>query len=158
MEKVVCRSPEGLGGNEKARRNERAVRTEAERSGSRPTVRLHLWLERNGDMCFGAGRAQLLFEVERLGSLKKAAESLGMSYRAAWGKIQQSERILGFKLVESRGSRRQGIVLTSQGRAMAEQFRRWFERVESAALAAAAEVFPFQPRSFQEDGNGAPRD
>ncbi|WP_415519678.1 MAG: winged helix-turn-helix domain-containing protein [Desulfovibrio aminophilus] len=158
MDEGMVREPEERGRREKARKAEHAARPMAglSASASSPTVRLHLWLERDGDMCFGAGRAQLLFQVERLGSLKKAAESLGMSYRAAWGKIQRSEKALGFKLVESRGSRRQGIVLTPEGRAMAEWFQRWFERVESAAVDAASEVFPFPARRFQDDGGESP--
>lgn len=84
--------------------------------GRPPTVRLHLWLEHGGELCFGMGCAQLLASVERLGSIKKAAEAMGMSNRAARGKLQQSERALGVKLVESRGARCAGVRLTPAAR------------------------------------------
>ena len=48
-----------------------------------PTVRMHLWLELGESVYFGMGRAMLLDRIEEYGSLRKAAESLGMSYRAA---------------------------------------------------------------------------
>ena len=44
-------------------------------------VRLRLWLETGEGMLFGAGRAELLEEIERSGSLKRAAQNLGISDR-----------------------------------------------------------------------------
>jgi molybdate transport system regulatory protein len=116
--------------------------------GEAPTVRLHLWLERGGELYFGMGRAQLLVSVGRLGSIKKAAESMGMSYRAAWGKLQQSERALGVKLVESRGARCSGVRLTPEALALVAAFEAWFAAVERAALEAAQRLLPFPAAAF----------
>lgn len=113
-----------------------------------PTIRLHLWLESGGELYFGMGRAQLLVLVDRLGSIKKAAESLGMSYRAAWGKLQQSERALGVKLLEQRGAKCEGLRLTPEARAMVDAYQAWFAEVEQAALDAAARHLPFPAASF----------
>ena len=110
----------------------------------RPTLRLHLWLENKGELFFGIGRAQLLFSIQQQGSLRKAAKALGMSYRAAWGKIQQTEEALGLKLVESRGQRRDGVRLTPAGEELADQFQAWFTTVERCALNSASAIFPFQ--------------
>jgi len=54
------------------------------KSPHHPTIRLRLWLENQGELFFGIGRAQLLFNIQSHGSIKKAAQSMGMSYRAAW--------------------------------------------------------------------------
>jgi molybdate transport system regulatory protein len=116
------------------------------------TIRLHLWLERGGEPCLGMGRAQLLLAVERLGSIKQAAESMGMSYRAAWGKIQQSERVLGLKLVERRGARRAGARLTPEGGRLVGAFEAWFAAVERAALAEAGRLLPFPATAFETAG------
>ncbi len=113
-----------------------------------PVIRLHLWLENGGELYFGMGRAQLLLLVERLGSIKRAAEHLGMSYRAAWGKLQQSERALGVKLLENRGARCEGQRLTPEARALVEAYETWFAAVESAALDAATQHLPFAVRPF----------
>jgi len=109
----------------------------------RPTLRLHLWLENKGELFFGIGRAQLLFSIKQHGSLRQAAKVLGMPYRAAWGKIQQTEQALGLKLVESRGQRRDGVRLTPEGEELADQFLAWFTTVERCALNSASTIFPF---------------
>lgn len=117
----------------------------------RPVVRLHMWLESPSGMCLGMGRILLLANVERLGSLSKAADAMGMSYRAAWGKIKQSENALGISLIESRGTRRDGVRLTEAGRELAARFRRWFDEVESTALNRADAIFPWKNSPFTED-------
>jgi len=43
-----------------------------------------------------------------LQKLKAAAEELGMSYRAAWGKLKASEEALGMALVEKVGGNKTG--------------------------------------------------
>lgn len=118
------------------------------KSPHHPTIRLHLWLENQGELYFGIGRAQLLFNIQSHGSIKKAALSMGMSYRAAWGKIQQSEQVLGVKLVESRGAKRDGVRLTREGEELADLFQAWFAAVERCALSTASTIFPFEVARF----------
>ena len=115
-----------------------------------PTVRLHLWLETDEGVFFGAGRLQLLERIETHGSLKKAAECMGMSYRAAWGKIKATEAIIGFSLVEKNAGKKGGYSLSDEGRRLMTQYRSWFNSVEEAAIRSADEVFPFPVRSFTE--------
>jgi len=116
----------------------------------RPTVRLHIWLESHGELYFGIGRAQLLFNIQHYGSIKKAAQNMGMSYRAAWGKIQQSEQALGVKLVEQRGAKREGLRLTREGEELADMFQAWFMAVERCALSQAGAIFPFPVAGFDQ--------
>jgi len=116
----------------------------------RPTIRLHIWLESQGELFFGIGRAQLLFNIQSYGSIKKAAQNMGMSYRAAWGKIQQSEQALGVKLVEQRGAKREGVRLTREGEEIADRFLAWFNAVEHCALSSADSIFPFQVAGFDQ--------
>lgn len=115
-----------------------------------PIVRLHVWLEHEGELFFGIGRAQILYNIQRYGSITKAARSMGMSYRAAWGKIQQSERALGVKLVEQRGARREGVRLTREGEELADMFQAWFMAVERCALSQANSIFPFPVAGFDQ--------
>ncbi len=116
----------------------------------RPVVRIHIWMESDGKTLLGLGRARLLERVELLGSLKKAAESLGMSYRAAWGKVKDSEKALGFQLLEKSGGNRKGYRLTVFGKCLADAYRSWFEEVEQNAVALARSKFPFDPVLFCE--------
>ena len=85
-------------------------------------ARMHLkiWLTRAdgknsgtaGQELLGQGRVELLRRMAELGSLKKAAESMGMSYRLAWGRLKKMEEALGRPLVESGDNRRGGYSLT----------------------------------------------
>ncbi len=117
-----------------------------------PTIRLHLWLESHGEVFFGIGRAQLLFHIRQHGSLRQAAKALGMSYRAAWGKLQRTEQALGRRLVESRGQRRDGVRLTPEGEELADTFQAWFEAVEHCAMATAQALLPFKVTGYNDQG------
>lgn len=120
----------------------------------RPVVRVHIWMETGGETLLGLGRAQLLERIEEFGSLKKAAESLGMSYRAAWGKIKHSERTLGFQLLD-KSDNKSGFRLTVFGKCLADAYRSWFEEVERRAFELACEKFPFDPLRFCDRGQTA---
>jgi len=65
-------------------------------------IRLKVWLEIDGEYIFGDGRSELLRLVGQLGSISKAAATLKMSYRHAWGQIRKLEDRLGEKLVYTR--------------------------------------------------------
>ncbi|WP_045220044.1 winged helix-turn-helix domain-containing protein [Desulfonatronum thioautotrophicum] len=117
----------------------------------RPTVRLHIWLEEDDKtVFFGSGRAMLLDMIQKHGSIKKASQAMGMSYRAAWGKIKASEKALGVQLVEFPGHKRDGCRLTPFGVLLRDCFLRWFAAVEQSALDHAATVFPWPVKSYAE--------
>ena len=116
------------------------------------TLRLRLWLEAEDGMVLGLGRAMLLAKVAELGSLNKAAKALGMSYRAAWGRMKETERRLGQPLLEKAGPR-SGFELTELGRSMAAEFTAFQDDVEAYALGRARERFPWTIKPFAD---GAP--
>lgn len=115
-----------------------------------PTVRMHLWLESGESVYFGMGRLMLLDMIEEHGSLRKAAEAMGMSYRAAWGKLRATEDALGVVLVESSGTRRGGCHLTPAGKRIRDKFRAWFTAVEQVAVAQAQCIFAERVLSYSE--------
>jgi molybdate transport system regulatory protein len=116
---------------------------------SGPTMRMRLWCETEEGVLFGLGRLQLLRQVERCGSLKAAAEALGMSYRGAWGKIKTTEELIGRKLIERAGSRRAGYHLTSFGSGIARSFDEWYREVERYALSKGHELLPFSLKKYK---------
>lgn len=107
-----------------------------------PTVRINLWLEKEDIVVFGHGRVQLLEKIDELGSLRKAAEDLGMSYRGAWGKIKATEEIIGKSLIE-KVSNREGYRLTELGKELLNLYEKWHRMVEKYALKKAEDIFPF---------------
>ena len=70
------------------------------------------------DKLFGPGAAQLLAGVDELGSLRRSAARMEMSYNKAWSVIHGCEEQLGFALLERRigGAGGGGAVLTEKGR------------------------------------------
>ena len=88
--------------------------------------RSKVWLERNGQVVLSAWRVELLEAVAETGSLTRAAERLGVPYRTAWYKLKDVETRLGLKLVQSQsgGAEGGGSLLTDEGRALVERFRR----------------------------------
>src|SRR5262245_9755208 len=80
---------------------------------------------------FGGGRAELLRLVEQEGSLRRAVQRMGMSYRAAWGYIRELEEAAGFAFLERPGKgRSSGTRLTKE----ASSFLRRFEDRKSTRL------------------------
>ncbi|MEA4896463.1 MAG: LysR family transcriptional regulator [Oscillospiraceae bacterium] len=77
-----------------------------------------------GEKAFGPGIATLLREIERTGSLQKAAESMNMAYSKAWKIIRETERIWGFPLTDRDigGKNGGGSRLTSEGRFLLERY------------------------------------
>lgn len=55
----------------------------------------------NGERIFGKGPCLLLEAIGRLGSLKKAANELNMSYSKAWIIINKAEQVLGYSLLQT---------------------------------------------------------
>lgn len=114
-----------------------------------PVLRVHLWLESGGGMLLGLGRVQLLELVDRLGSLNRAAKALGMSYRAAWGRIKRTEEALGEPLLGQVDGRK-GYQLTPLAVELLRDFAAWHKEVEAFALKTARERLPWDVQPFSE--------
>ncbi len=72
-----------------------------DKSRSHLEPRIKLWVEKDGSLVLSDYRVRLLRCVAETGSLAKAAQRMGLSYRRAWGKVREIERNLGLSLVES---------------------------------------------------------
>ena len=103
-------------------------------------VKSKFWLEdAEGRPIFGGGKLAILEKIDELGSIKAAAESLGISYRAVWGKIKAAEQRLGSKLVETfpGGGREKGARLTEA----AQDLIVMFKELDESGTALADELF-----------------
>ena len=127
----------------KRRSDNEGIRSNANRYKPKPEIRLNVWLETTEGILFGIGRAELLDKIEECGSLKKAAEEMCMSYRAAWGKIKKTEEVLGFKLIEKERGNKTGYRLTEAARVLKMNYREWYGAIETEALRKARELFPW---------------
>lgn len=110
---------------------------------ARMKLAVKLFLSQDDSFTLGPGRLDLLRTVKELGSLRKAAAKLGMSYRWAWGRINKAEEQLGFSLLirteEPVGGR--PMVLTPE----AEELLAWFAGVEKDLAMALSRVDKTMP-------------
>jgi len=87
-------------------------------------IKYKMWLEKDGEVIAGNGKVGLLKLVGELGSIQKAAEKYGMSYRHAWGIIRKMEKRSGIKLVETQvgGKEGGGAQVTPKGKRLLNQY------------------------------------
>jgi molybdate transport system regulatory protein len=114
-----------------------------------PKVRV--WVTFGKRLKLGAGRAQLLRLIHERGSLRRAAADFGMSYRAAWGYLQELEGAAGFQFVERTpgGGPHRGMRLTAAGREFLDCYQKFRQGLEASALRHFDRAFKgkeFRPR------------
>jgi molybdate transport system regulatory protein len=105
-------------------------------------IKYKVWLEKDGEVVVGNGKVGLLKMIDETGSIQKAADQHGMSYRHAWGMIRKIEKRSGFKFVETQvgGKEGGGAQLTPQGKEFLNQysaFRKGLEGVVAKKFTAA---------------------
>ncbi len=88
-----------------------------------PLMKVYL-LDENGQRFFGDGPCRLLRLVEQTGSLRAAAEEMGMAYTKAMKLLKQAEAAVGAPLTQRiiGGARGGGSVLTKAGKELAEKY------------------------------------
>jgi len=107
-----------------------------------------VWLELGGRPVFGDGKAEILERIGQSGSLMAAAKSLGMSYRALWGRLREMERRLGVTLVARRAGGRGGGTsqLTPAARRLLKQFGKFRDGINAHVDARFRKVFAVRMR------------
>lgn len=99
------------------------------RSGHLPesgiVVRSKVWLEKDGRLFMGWGRATLLERIDQLGSISAAAKSMKLAYRNAWLWVEAMNRLAPAPLVEkSTGGAQGGYArLTEEGRRIVADYK-----------------------------------
>lgn len=115
------------------------------RSAPRPRhlgVKAKVWLTIGPYTLFGDGKADLLEAVDRLGSLRSAAKSMGMSYRHAWGWLRELDKAAGFAFLEHTGTGpRTNLRLTDNGRQFIAAYRRFRKALNKVIEARFHRVF-----------------
>ena len=104
-------------------------------SSKQPSLRIRtkVWIEdEKGRTIFGMGRMSILQAIIDHGSINAAAKALGMSYRAVWGKLNNTEKRLGKPLLirQTGGAAGGGSELTPLGKNLVEKFRKLNAHIE----------------------------
>jgi molybdate transport system regulatory protein len=98
------------------------------RSGHQPesgiVLRSKVWLEKDGKLFMGWGRATLLARIDELGSISAAARSMKLAYRNAWLWVEAMNRLAPTPLVlKSTGGSHGGHArLTDEGRRIVKEY------------------------------------
>ncbi|XPV74837.1 MAG: winged helix-turn-helix domain-containing protein [Desulfovibrio sp.] len=114
-------------------------------------VRVKIWLDQADCMLVGPGRMELLQKLDELGSLNKAAASLKMSYRAAWGMLKKVEETLGEDVLHRKRGRG-GCSLTPFGKHLLKIYSKWQREVEEYALERAQKHFDWEIKGVRSPG------
>jgi molybdate transport system regulatory protein len=99
------------------------------RSGHKPesgiVLKSKVWLEKDGKLFMGYGRATLLERIDQLGSISAAARSMKLAYRNAWLWVEAINRLAPQPLVvKSTGGPRGGYArLTEEGRRIIKEYK-----------------------------------
>jgi molybdate transport system regulatory protein len=107
----------------------------ASMSDATPTVAVRLRIDLGPECSIGPGKIALLEEIERSGSLSKAARTLKMSYRRGWLLLEDLNRTLGQPVTTASvgGAGGGGAHITPFGQHVVAAFR----EIERAAVDAA---------------------
>ncbi len=108
-------------------------------------IRIHVWIESDRGMILGPGRAKLIENIEKYGSLQNAAKKMGISYRAAWGRIKKTEEVLGHRLLEKTQG---GYQLSDVGKELHEKYISWYRKIEDYALKESKTIFPWNSTPY----------
>jgi molybdate transport system regulatory protein len=98
------------------------------RSGHEPetgiVVKTKVWLEKDGKLLMGWGRATLLERIDQLGSISAAAKSMKLAYRNAWLWVEAMNRLAATPLVvKATGGAHGGYArLTDEGRRIVREY------------------------------------
>jgi molybdate transport system regulatory protein len=78
----------------------------------------------DGTGILGDGKWKILKKIDECGSLVRACEEMGITYRRTWNDLKKIENLLGFDLLETtRGGQDGGSThLTSEGHRLIEAF------------------------------------
>ncbi|MBP7508819.1 MAG: LysR family transcriptional regulator [Prolixibacteraceae bacterium] len=85
-----------------------------------------IWIEINDKTLIGEGKVILLIKTAELGSLRKAAEATGISYRQAWYSINRMNNVAEFPLIQLKhGGEKGGIAkLTEYGEKVISDYKK----------------------------------
>ena len=99
-------------------------------------LRSSYWIvDEDGNIIIGKGRAEILENIDKTGSINQAAKIMKMSYKGVWSKIKATEKHLNQNIVHA--DRQKGTRLTRQGKKLLEQYK----RLEQKCMASDDKIF-----------------
>ena len=101
------------------------------------------WIvDEHNNIIIGKGRADILENIERTGSINQAAKVMRMSYKAAWSKIKATEKHLQTQIVHA--DRKEGSRLSKEGKELLENYKRLKNQCMTADDKIFSRIFPLK--------------
>ena len=105
-------------------------------------IKTKIWIENDqDDLHFGKGKTEILERIELDGSIAKAAENMGLSYKKAWTHIKILQKNVADELVISQKGRGSGTVLTPKAKELILKFHQLEDEIEDFADKRFEELF-----------------
>jgi len=123
-----------------------------EKKRTRLYVKTKTWMEnQKKDLLFGKGKTEILLEIERTGSIAKAAENLEMNYKKAWSHIKLLQQNLDDVLVVTQkgNGKNSGTKLTPKAMEYIEKYKQLQKDIEEFANERFKELF-LKPRGNKD--------
>ena len=80
------------------------------------------WIvDENNNIIIGEGRAKILENIEKTGSMNQAAKLMKMSYKAVWSKIKATEKHMNACIVHT--DRKEGSRLSQAGNDLLAKYK-----------------------------------
>ncbi len=101
-----------------------------------------LWVETADGRFMGIGRLELLTHIQALGSISKAAQQMGMSYKRAWDLVTSlnAQAARPLVLTHAGGPRGGGAEVTPEGQQLVQAFQALQARFQAFMQAEEARL------------------
>ena len=94
------------------------------------------WIvDENNNIIIGEGRAKILENIEKTGSMNQAAKLMKMSYKAVWSKIKTTEKHLNACIVHT--DRKEGSRLSQDGKELLKKYN----QLKTQCMSADDQIF-----------------
>ncbi|MFK5882011.1 MAG: LysR family transcriptional regulator [Sulfurospirillum sp.] len=126
-----------------------------EKRRTRLYVKTKTWMENEKkELLFGKGKTEVLLEIQKVGSIAKAAENLGMNYKKAWSHIKLLQKNLDDTLVITKkgGGADRGTTLTPLANEYISKYKQLQREIEEFANKRFKELF-LKPRNDRDFKN-----
>jgi molybdate transport system regulatory protein len=80
------------------------------------------WIvDEDNNIIIGKGRAEILENIEKTGSINQTAKMMQMSYKAVWSKIKATEKHMNARIVHT--DRKEGSRLSKDGKDLLAKYK-----------------------------------
>jgi molybdate transport system regulatory protein len=80
------------------------------------------WIvDKDNNIIIGKGRAEILENIEKTGSINQTAKMMKMSYKAVWSKIKATEKHMNACIVHT--DRKEGSRLSQDGKELLKKYK-----------------------------------